>query len=520
MTDVHIITESLGGSPLSQLLQRGAAPSAWVAPAPRSAAEWRERAAQRAREREWEECWTTLEPALAATGAAAERLARVRATGGVVVTTGQQPGLFGGPVYTWSKAMGALALADAIERETGIATAAVFWAATDDADFAEASDTILNRVGGAERVRSENAPASGTPMSLTPLGDLTPQLQRLREATGSAADPRPIIVTQASYGNPARTVGDAYVTLLREMLTPLGVAVLDASHKGVRSASDHTLRNALRRAAVVGKGLSDRSKELRAAGFEPQVEDVKGLSLVFAREGSIKRRLTVLEAAKVAEDPTAWLSPNVLLRPIVEQAVLPTVAYLAGPGELAYFAQTTAVADAMGVNRPLALPRWSCTLIEPAVQRLLDKFGITPEALARPDAFEGIVARGAMSGKTSDALRSVRAAIEALPAALAPEANPLGLDRAVLGAMQSLQHRMERLERRLVAGIKRRERDLLRDVGTLRGALYPLGIRQERALNLVPMLSRNGVELLSEMRDAAGDHARRLIDGSAQVSAG
>ncbi|MEO8337974.1 MAG: bacillithiol biosynthesis BshC [bacterium] len=517
MTDVRIITDVLGGSPLSQLLQRGAAPTDWVAPAPRSAAEWRERAAQRAREREWEECWIALEPAFAATGAAAERIARVRREGGVVVTTGQQPGLFGGPVYTWSKAMGALALADAIERETGIATAAVFWAATDDADFVEASYTMLAQAGGAEKLRSDNAPPAGTPMSLAPLGDVTPQLQRLRDATGSASDPRSLVATQAWYGDPARSVGDAYVALLRELLTPLGVAVLDASHAGVRSASDMTLRHALSQSAIIGKSLSDRSTALRDAGFEPQVEDVKGLSLVFAREESIKRRLTVLEASTVAEDPDVWLSPNVLLRPIVEQAILPTVAYVAGPGELSYFAQTSAVADAMGVNRPLAVPRWSCTLIEPQVQRLLDAFGITPAALARPDAFEGVVARAAMSSTTSETLRGLRAAIDAMPSALAPETDPLGLDRAVQGAMQSLQHRVDRLERRVVAGIKRRERSLLRDVATLRGALYPFGTRQERAVNLIPLLSRHGVELLSEMHVAAAGHARSLIERSGEA---
>ncbi len=511
MTDVRIITESLGGSPLSQSLQRGDAPAAWILPSPASAAAWRERAAQRAREREWEECWSILEPAFAATGGAAERLARVRQSGGVVVTTGQQPGLFGGPIYTWSKAMGALALADAIERETGVATAAVFWAATDDADFAEASYTVLARSGGAEKLQSDNAPSAGTPMSLAPVGDLAEQLQRLRDAGGSVSDPRPLTTAQAWYGNPGRSVGDSYVGLLRELLAPLGVAVLDASHDAVRSAGDLTLRNALRRAAEVGKSLAERSKELRAAGFEPQVEDMKGLSLVFAREGSIKRRLTVLEAAKVADEPAAWLSPNVLLRPIVEQAILPTVAYVAGPGELSYFAQTSAVADAMGVNRPLAVPRWSCTLIEPPVQRLLDAFDITPDVLPRPDAFEGVVARSAMSGQSADALHRLRTEIDAMPGALAPETDPLGLDRAVQGAMQSLLHRVDRLERRIVAGIKRRERDLLRDVGTLRGALYPLGTRQERALNFIPMLSRHGVELLSEMRDEAGAHAHRLI---------
>ena len=514
MTDVRIITGPLGGSPLSQVLQRGGAASDWTASAPRSTAEWRERALQRACERQWDECWSALEPAFAATGRAAERLSRVRCEGGVVVTTGQQPGLFGGPVYTWSKAMGALAMADALERETGVATAAVIWAATDDADFAEASYTVLARAGGAEVLRSDNAPAAGTPMSLAPLADVSHLRARLREAAGSASDPRPLRAVDEAYDDPTRSVGDAYVTLLRELLAPLGIPVLDASHAAVRSASDATLRVALRQAAAIERALADRSDEIRASGLEPQVEDVARLSLVFAREGTIKRRLSVAESSHVADDGDAWLTPNVLLRPIVEQAVLPTITYLGGPGELAYFAQASAVADALGVSRPLVLPRWSCLLLEPHIAKLLKQFGVAPDSLARPDALEGAVARAAMSDRSAGALVALRKAIEALPEALAPEAEPVGLGAAVQGSMQSLQHRVDRLERRLVAGIKRREHDLLRDVATLRSALYPLGERQERALNLMPMLSRHGLDLLPEMRDAASPHALALLGAS------
>lgn len=514
MTDVRIITGTLGGSALSHLLQRGAAPAHWIATAPNAPSAWRDRALQRARARHWDERWEALEPAFAATGHAADRLTRVRREGGVVVTTGQQPGLFGGPVYTWSKAMGALAMADALERETGVATAAIFWAATDDADFAEASYTVLARPGYADVIRSGHAPPAGTPMCLSPAGDLTPALARLREASGSASDPRPLRAVEAAYDDPTRSVGDAYVALLRELLAPLGIPVLDASHAAVRTASDATMRAALRHAATIERTLADRSREIRAAGLEPQVEDVAGLSLVFARDGTIKRRLSVTEASRVADDDDAWLTPNVLLRPIVEQAILPTVGYLGGPGELAYFAQTSAVADALDVDRPLALPRWSCLLIEPHVATLLKQFGVEPDALAQPDALEGTVARAAMSARSAHALLALRAAIDALPAALAPEAEPVGLSAAVQGSMQSLQHRVDRLERRLVAGIKHREHDLLRDVATLRAALYPLGTRQERALNLVPILSRHGLDLLPEMRDAASAHALALIGAS------
>lgn len=511
MTDVRIITGTLGGSALSQRLQRGEAPTHWIATAPRSALEWRERALQRARARPWKECWSALEPAFAATGRAAERLDRVRREGGVVVTTGQQPGLFGGPVYTWSKAMGALAMADAIERETGVATAAVFWAATDDADFAEASYTVLARAGGAEVLRSDNAPPAGTPMSMAPLGDISHLRARMRAAAGSAADPRPLRAVEEAYDDPTRSVGDAYVALLRDLLAPLGIPVLDASHAAVRNASDATLRAAVHQATAIERALADRSREIRAAGLDPQVEDVASLSLVFAREGTIKRRLSVAEASRLAEDADAWLTPNVLLRPIVEHAILPTITYLGGPGELAYFAQANAVADALGFDRPLVLPRWSCTLIEPHVARLLKQFGVEPDALARPDALEGAVARAAMSDRSTEALLAVRKAIEALPEALAPEAEPVGLGAAVQGSMHSLQHRVDRLERRLVAGIKRREHQLLRDVAALRAALYPLGTRQERSLNLIPILGRQGLDLLSEMRDAASAHALALI---------
>lgn len=510
MTDVRILSDALGGTPLSRLIQRGEAPPAWIQSPPASGDAWRQWAALRASERDWSAQLTALAPAFASTGPAAERLERVRRDGGVVVTTGQQPGLFGGPVYTWAKALGALAFADALERETGISTAAVFWAATDDADFAEASYTVLASVGGAELIRSTHVPAAGTPMSLAPIGDLSSQLARLSAAAGSSADPRPLAIVRQAYGDAACTVGDAYVALLRQMLAPLGMPVLDASHPVVRAASEPVLRAALYESPRIAAALAERSRELRAAGYEPQVDDVAALSLVFIREGSVKRRLGVEEAARVPMD--AHLTPNVLLRALVERDILPTISYLGGPGELAYFAQVSAVAAVLRTPAPVAMPRWSCTLVEPDIDRLLGKFGVDPAALAVPEALEGTVARATMQAPTADALSRLRREIATLPATLAPEAAGLRLSEAVQGAAQSLQHRVDRLERRLVARIKRRETDLLRDVATLRAALYPKGSRQERVLNLVPMMGRHGLELLGEMRDAAAEHAAALVN--------
>ena len=507
MTDVRILSEPLGGTPLSLLLQRGEAPGAWLARAPSGRDGWRERAAQRARADDWESHWTVLEPAIAASGPAADRLARVRREGGIVVTTGQQPGLFGGPIYTWTKAMGALALADAIERATGIATAAIFWAATDDADFLEASYTVVARPGGADRLEQRSPPDAGTPMALAPLGDLEAQFTVLATACGSAADPRPLDAVARAYRDPRRTVGEAYVELLRSLLAPLGVPVLDASHPAVLEASRPVLKDALTEAASIEQALLLRAGELRAAGFEPQVEDMPGLALVFARDGTRKRRLAANE--RVPDD--AFLTPNVLLRPIVEHAILPTVAYWAGPGELAYFAQVTAAATAMGRSVPLAVPRWSCTLLEPHVETVLHRLGLQPEDLRLPHAAERRLARESMDPRTAAGIAALRADVAAIADRLGPEPRELGLESAVLGAIGSLQHRVDRLERRLLAGVARRESVRMRDLGTARGALYPFGGRQERTLNLVPSLARHGLDLLGEIHRAAAGHAEAIV---------
>lgn len=433
----------------------------------------------------------------------------------MVVTTGQQPGLFGGPIYTWSKAMSALALADRIEAATGVPTAAIFWAATDDADFAEAASTVVARVGGAHVLSATLTPPAGTPLSLAPLGDLTTALRLLRDASGSAADVRPLDAVDAAYGAPARSAGDAYVLLLRELLAPLGMPVLDASHPAVRAASDPTLRAALRGARDIEAALATRSAELRAAGYAPQVEDVAGLSLVFTRQDGIKRRLTVQAAAGATD---GWFTPNVLLRPVVERAILPTIAYVAGPGELAYFAQVGAVASAIGVDRPLAVPRWSCTIVEPQVQALLARYSVDVQDLATPDALESRVARQAMDPATATTLSHLRSTIASLPAELEGESGPIGLSAAVEGATSALQHRVDRLERRLLAGIKRREVARMRDVATLRAALFPHGVRQERRLNAIPLFARQGMALLGAMREAAQPHAAALIVGDRTMS--
>lgn len=513
MSDVRIEVAPLGGSPLSRIAQQGQAPTDWYAARPRSADEWRSRA-ESVRASASSNWHSALAGAFGnSSGAAAQRLARA-AEGGVVVTTGQQPGLFGGPVYTWSKAVSALALADAIEAETGIPAAPVFWAATDDSDFAEASYTVLSRAGGVDRIAVESTRPEGTRMADIPLPDVSELLDRLSAASGSAADGRVLEFVRDAY-RPSATIGSAYVTLLRTLLEPMGIAVLDAAHPAIASAAHPFLLRALHERERIARALSARNTAITAAGYDLQVPDVDALTLVFERQGLRRERIARARASVAAANAEPGsLSPNVLLRPVMERTLLPTVAYVAGPGEIAYFAQVSAVAGAIDVDVPLCVPRWSATLIEPHIADIMARYGVQSSDFADPHAVETRLARQAWPSGVAKAmehlrrdlaerLAGVRAALQGLDG-LAPAATVDGTGRA-------LEWRLSRLERRISAAVKSRETALMRDLATVRGSLFPGGVRQERALNLIPLLARHGVGLLEEMRAGATTHVRSLL---------
>jgi uncharacterized protein YllA (UPF0747 family) len=516
LDEPRVVTESLGGSPLARLAVDERAPSEWYMRRPHNPNEWRERALQvRADVRGgWSE---RLAPALLQREAAAQRLARVVAENGIVVTTGQQPGLFGGPIYTTSKALSALALADAIEAATGIATAPVFWAATDDADFVEAAATVVIIDGAAQELRIPRDPRSdGNPMFAIPLPEVDALLARLEEASGSTPDARPISLVRRSY-RAGSTIGSAFVELVADLFGPLGITVLDAGHDAVRAAGDALLRRALTNAPDVERAVAARDEAIRRAGHTPQVETFPGRSLVFDLRAG-KLRVPADRAAAVARDARPGeLSPNVLLRPVLERAILPTVAYVAGPGEIAYFAQAGAVAEALHTPVPLCVPRWSVTIVEPHVERVANEFGLALSDLADLHDVEAKLAREVVPDPVSAELRALRGAIDEHvlelldEVAIAPSV-PLRSE-AIEGARRALQFRVDRLERRVLAAAKHTDRERRRRVAAAAASLYPLNKRQERAANLIPFLARYGSTLLDAMRREAAKHARRLVAG-------
>ena len=519
MSEARVLTRPLGGSSLAELAGR-ADGGTFYPQRPRTTQEWR-RHIEDVRRRTPGDWLSPLAPAIDASGAAAARLDRAARNGGVLVTTGQQPGLFGGPIFTWSKAISALALADALEHATGIPTAPLFWAATDDADYAEASVTWLATRSGLRELRLPPSSRDGVSMASQPLSDMTALIDALTTGAGSAAYDAPLTAVREAYSQSA-TVGEAYVRLMRTMLEPLEIAVLDASHASVRRTAHPLLALALREAARLDAALADREAAIRAAGHEPQVSHVPGLSLVFEYADGVKQRVPVKRAADVSLVRDAALGPNVLLRPILERSLLPTVAYAAGPGELAYFAQAAALAPILGAPTPLAIPRWSGLIVEPYVDRILDRYGVSLEEIRDREAVvKRLVAQRIPSAVTQaivDMRETAHRAVDALRAVLATDQRPLVDKRVIDGGEGQLMHRVDRLERRVLAAAKRRETAIVEHVDAAHAALYPLGKPQERVLNLLPLLAREGPGLLDAMRRAARDHAASLVQAPGAVA--
>jgi uncharacterized protein YllA (UPF0747 family) len=276
------------------------------------------------------------------------------------------------------------------------------------------------------------------------------------------------------------------------------------------------MMRALRDADAVDASLRERERELRSAGFEPQVALVNDLSLVFETGRGARRRIPISAARRAGRDGTAAdFEPNVLLRPVAERALLPTAAYVAGPNEITYFAQVSAVAAALGVDAPLSVPRWSGLIIEPHVERILARYGLAYQDLRDPHAAEKRLVHERLPSAVTVALDRHRAALanaaDELASAVRETHPPLLPEAVVEGARRDVAHRLDRLERRILAAAKRRHAELMHDVATARASLFPLGRPQERLLNFMPMLARHGRPLLGAMRSRASEHAARLV---------
>ncbi len=463
--------------------------------------------------------------------------ARLAEPGALVVTTGQQPALFTGPLYAVHKALSAAALARVLSERWGRPVVPLFWVAGDDHDFAEANHAAWLRVDGSLHVETlPERPASAAlrPMSREPLGaGVTVALAALNVDLVQFENHEPVVSWLAAHFRPEATLAAASGSALAALLAPLGVLCLDGSHGALKTQAAPVVRRALEDAAGLDAALSGRAGELRAAGRDPGVVVGDGATLVMLENGQGRDRLilrnggfatrhggerhTLEDLLRMLTEEPARFSGNVLLRPVLERAVLPTAAYVAGPGELRYLALAAAVYQRLGVSPQLPMPRWSGLLVEPRVDRVLGKYGASLEELLAPgDRLEARVAREHLPAAALAAIAALRADTAREYAAL--EAIAADVDPTLLRPIQGLRSRalggVDKAEKKMVQHLKRRFETETTQIQRARTAVLPGGRPQERVLTVAPFLARYGHGILTTLLDEMVAWYRAALEGA------
>jgi bacillithiol synthase len=314
------------------------------------------------------------------------------------------------------------------------------------------------------------------------------------------------------------SVAGAFETALRGLLAEFDILFVDAANPELKQASIPTLREALLNAGVHEEVLRTRSRAIQEAGYSAQVAVLEGATNVFHqsergrqrlyRRGEdffIRERRQVIARAELLDDlerEPCRFSPNVFLRPVVESQIFPTLAYVGGPGELAYFAQLSALFPAYGIEAPVPVPRFSADVVEPGTQRLLDALDLDLEELAHPrDVLIDRVARREMPAGVGEALDLVRQEALARFERLIGEADAFqpGLSQTLGGSRNRVLAEIERAERKIVRALKRGDRESLEQLERLLETLRPSGVPQDRVLNILSFLGRYGPHFLKEV---------------------
>lgn len=467
--------------------------------------------------------------------------ARLHAPGALVVTTGQQPALFTGPLYTVHKALSAAALAAQLEARWQRPVVPVFWSAGDDHDFAEANHCSWPAADGTVRthvLRERPPEAPQRPLWREPLGEEVEAAFAQLEADLGPSEQRDwTLAWLRRHFRPEQAIAAADREALAELLAPAGVLVLDSTHRAVKAAAAPWLLQALRTHGTLEARLDARRATLAAEGRDPGIATGDGATLVMLEDAAGRDRLVVDgagfrtrrgrrhvssdELERIAAEDPQRLSANVLLRPVVESALLPTVAYVAGPGELRYLELVRPLYEALGVVRQAPVPRWSGVLVEPKVERVLQKFGIPLADLLEPAGpLEARVIRGQLPESLLEALSGLRTTLEEVYGTVEREAATIDptLVRPVQAIRQAAVTGTHDAEKKLLQHLRKRQETELQQLARARASVLPDGKPQERVHTAAAFLAREGPALVPGLLAAITDWYGGRLEGAPAAS--
>lgn len=433
----------------------------------------------------------------------------------VAVITGQQAGLFSGPLFTIYKALTAIKLATELSKE-GQKAIPIFWIASEDHDYKEVSHfKVINRDGQLTTISHQ---AQGE-LDLTPVGNLRiseevieninsllsslPQSEFIDELIKDLKDSY-----SANLG-----FAEGFARLLAKIFSNYGVVLLDAQDKNLKPIASPIFETVLHKSKEIAQSLVNRSQILEKSGYHAQVHTSLDMVPLFLLENNHRLALRQQDEQfslkhssqtytsnqlldKLHNDPTLF-SPSVLLRPIVQDYLLPTVAYIGGPAEVAYFAQISAIYPLFPVEFPVIIPRAGFTIIPNRENNLLKKW-----ELNFTDLFAGLehtkhqVIEHLLDKNTISTFDETELLINQQLDKLSD--NLLKVDptlaEALKGGREKIFYQLHHLKTRFINTNAKREETLVRQIEKLFTLLYPNKNLQERELNIYYFLARYGYD--------------------------
>jgi bacillithiol biosynthesis cysteine-adding enzyme BshC len=438
--------------------------------------------------------------------------------GAATVVTGQQVGLFGGPAFAIYKALTAVKLAEEATR-AGVDAVPVFWLATYDHDLAEVNHvSIAGSDGSLQLLTAQTAGTPGAPVanirftnSISAVVDQASALLGDTEATNFLRD---------CY-RPGESLGAAFARLYTRIFAEWGVILLDASDPELARIAAPIYRASIERSEEIAGLLLERGKQLESAGYHQQVKvtestvllftEVNGARTAMQRRGSGDQTEFLVDGhetlrpsellSRIESHPERF-SPNVLLRPAVEDYLLPTLAYTGGAAETAYFGQAAVVYEALIGRVTPIIPRFSATIVEPKTKRLLDKHGIAvTDTFNGPENLRREIAARSLPGELQAAFESAKQAFDSSFAMLKQKLEKL--DRTLVDAAETshskMQHQLEKLHAQAARAEAQKGELVSRHADTLSQALYPDKGLQERGIGGICFLARYGSDLLHQI---------------------
>ncbi len=450
---------------------------------------------------------------------AGDSLARLAQPGTVAIVTGQQVGLFGGPAYTIYKALTAVRLARDLTGR-GIPAVPIFWLASEDHDFAEVANNFsfnaehrpvrlhIEPPAEAKGVSHHDAKGGSHQSGQRPVGPLciaNPPVAELRRSlAGFPHGEEVAALVEAAYP-PGVTMTQGFRALLHKILPKTDLLTVDPLDPNIRAIAAPLVADALSAAPELKARLLERNRELTAAGYHAQVHLEPKTSLFFLLKDGERTPLRRKDSEFGSlRDRAAEISPNALLRPVMQDYLLPTAGFIGGPAELAYLAQSSVIYDRLLGRTPVVLARGGFTILDTRAAKLLARYKLTlPETLVHEEALKERLAAALVPENIERSFVDAAGELERRLSRLGEELERFDhtLAASLSKSRAKMLYQLEKARRKTAREILRRDARAESDAQHLNGLLFPHRHLQERFYSILPFLAKHGLDLVDQLQE-------------------